>query len=167
MLDFDTIDLVDAQERITAWQKDQKEIKSNLPTGMGPFPALEIKAFTFHFKEMFELCLRMYNYNNPDQKININVEDINDNPLNAIRFYVGKKYPEDSNPFACLIAVPVHNFDPANSKGGEDLAVLPSAEAPSGSSIYDFSFPCPMTCANPGQSIMDQNSTYKTKTTAL
>jgi hypothetical protein len=159
--DINTITLVEAQTRIAAWQEDQRLIKGALPPSKGHSPALDIKAFTFDLKEMFEMCLRIYNHNSPGREIYVNIEDISDSPLNAIRFYLGKNEPTAQNSPACLIAVAVKDFatDNANPelRGGEDFLELPSIKPPIVSSIYDFSFPCPMTCANPTKGIMDQN----------
>lgn len=149
-----TISLDDAQQRITNWQGDQTLIKNalsqNLP--LRNSPVLNINAFTFDLADITDLIVRigLYNASTPPPA----------EPINGIRFYLGKvvtpTIPEP--PYSCLVAVGVSGFEPNENVGGDDIITLPSAHSKPPTleeSIFDFSYPCPTTCADPGKGIMD------------
>ncbi len=156
MSDF-TISQDDARVRINAWRKDQTDIKAallNYPN-LNNLPCLNIHAFTFTLTDLKQLCNRIDAFNN--QITNPPVV-----PIDAIRFYLGEKQPVDPNTpkYACLIPIAVQDFEPQNNNGGKDLLNLPvlgNENPPSPNAIYDFSFPCPSTCAEVNHSIMDGN----------
>lgn len=149
-----TITLDDAQQRVTNWQGDQALIRNalvqNLP--LHNSPVLNINAFTFDLADLTDLITRIALYNNSNPPIG--------DPINGIRFYLGKvvntTIPEP--PYSCLVAVGVSNFAPNENVGGNDIITLPSAHSKPPTleeSIFDFSYPCPTTCADPGKGIMD------------
>ena len=150
-----TINQQDAQSRILACRKDQTDIKAALQNdpNLNNLPCLNIHAFTFSLTDLKQLVNRIEAFNN--QVTNPPVV-----PIDAIRFYLGEKHPHDPNiaKYACLIPIAVQDFEPENNNGGKDLLNLPvlGNENPSSpNAIYDFSFPCPSTCAEVGHSIMD------------
>jgi len=150
-----TIDLIEAQTRIAAWQADQRQILKipGLPGGVDYAP-LYIKAFTFSTDDLLQLCEKIYSYNYPKANpVTLTGSDRED-PVDGIRFYIGRKSVEGTDEVeTCLIAVPVLGFDGEEGRGGGDAASLwDSREV---ATIYDFSYPCPATCAAQGQSIMD------------
>lgn len=149
-----TISLDDAQQRITNWQSDQSLIKNavlhDLP--LANSPVLNINAFTFDLADIRDLVNRidLYNITTPP----------GDASISGIRFYLGKvitpTMPEP--PYSCLVAVAVSGFRPNENVGGDDIITLPSAHSKPPTleeSIFDFSYPCPTTCADPGKGIMD------------
>lgn len=157
-----TISLEEAQTRIAAWKESQQTIleESGLPAE-GGLPPLRIKAFTFTTNDLFALCERIYNYNNPyEPKLNIMRSEL-EKPVDAMRFYVGNRMVDNVlKQEACLIAVPVVGFDLKTGSGGKDMVALPyfgggEVVVPT---IYDFSYPCPATCAIKGESIMDKKA---------
>jgi hypothetical protein len=141
-----TIPLAEAKTRITAWKTDQGNIQNELNhAGSSNLPCLTINAFTFELQDLTDLLVRIDAYNKVHQTDHVN----------AVRFYLGKSVPSlPEVPYACLVGVGVSNFSPVNNNGGEDILTLPPT---TDSSIYDFSFPCPSTCAEVGHSIMDQS----------
>lgn len=153
-----TIDRLEAQTRIAAWQTDQRQILKipGLPGGVDYAP-LYIKAFTFSTDDLLQLCEKIYHYNYPERHVTLTGSDRTDyRPVDGIRFYIGRKSVEGTDEVeTCLIAVPVLGFDGEKGQGGKDAVTLwDSGEV---ATIYDFSYPCPATCAAPGQSIMDGN----------
>lgn len=80
-----TISTPEAQTRITAWQTDQSNIQQALitQTNLNNLPCLTINAFTFELSDITDLLARINTYN-------IDIK-IGENPINAIRFYIGKK----------------------------------------------------------------------------
>ncbi len=157
------IGLEEAQKRISAWRKDQEDILKALDLpDYTYYSPLHIKALTFTTDDLFDLCEQIYNYNHQEgPKLSITrITEVD--PVNAIRFYIGKNEGDDpQRRGACLIAVPVTGFDAEKKKGGKDLIALPFAGAGEiiVPSIHDFSYPCPATCANRGESIMDKRVT--------
>jgi hypothetical protein len=124
-----TISLNEAQARIQLYQQSRGSINTN--------------AFTIRLSELTNLCNRaiQYDLQNPTPE----------DPINAIRFYLGAELV-NKEPVACLICVPVSGFEhdgqtPIN--GGADVLSLRlgSYKASDECDIYDFSFPCPTTCA--------------------
>jgi hypothetical protein len=154
------ISLEEAQKRISAWRKDQEDILKALDLpDYTYYSPLHIKALTFTTDDLFDLCEQIYNYNHQDGP-RLSITRITEaDPVNAIRFYIGKNEGDDpQRRGACLVAVPVTGFDAGNKKGGKDLIALPFGRmgeiiVPS---IHDFSYPCPATCANRGEGIMDK-----------
>ncbi len=149
-----TISLADAQERITNWQADQTMIKNALLQNppLHNSPVLDIHAFTFDLADLTDLMGRIAVYNTSTPPLGT--------PINGIRFYLGKvvntAVPEP--PYSCLVAVGVSDFAPNENVGGDDIIALPSAHSKPPTlveSIFDFSYPCPTTCADPGKGIMD------------
>lgn len=153
-----TILKYDAQDRIRHWKTHQTEIQSvllNQPNLINS-PCLQINAFTFKLDDLYKLFVRIHNHNNPSaQPLPPPSASNTTNPIKAIRFYLGLKEDPTNEipPYACMMAVPVENFNPMSFNGGADIVYLPQGSE--ASSIYDFSFPCPSTCAEVNQSIMD------------
>ncbi len=154
-----TITLEEAKKRCTEWNTDQKKIQTALldqPT-LHNLPVLTSEGFTFELADLFDLFIRIYKYNNPNKPNPIlPTEHTIKDPINAIRFYLGKEtfLERPISPIACLIGVAVTGFDSDANDGGQDVQDLPQTTIPPlKSSIYDFSFPCPGTCADSGTGI--------------
>ncbi|MDL5049612.1 hypothetical protein QQ054_26695 [Oscillatoria amoena NRMC-F 0135] len=158
-----TIQQTDAQERYTNWKDNQGNIMNALQNPNAPqvpgleySPVLSINSFTFKLQDLCELFERIYKYNNPGSTAVLHLAEstLAANPINAVRFYLGVENSPANN--ACLIGVAVTNCN-APGFGGADVTNLPvvNAQPTTETSIYDFSYPCPTTCADPGHSIMD------------
>lgn len=156
-----TLQLTDAQSRIERWQYDQGAIKNALASIPNPnplinSPVLSINAFTFELHDLCQLFERIFQYNNPGVPFQLHLADYSiNNPINAVRFYLGEKDPAD--PGACLIGVGVVDFQPPGLGGQDVISQLPviNNQPENETSIYDFSYPCPTTCPTPGQGIMN------------
>ncbi|MFN8243271.1 MAG: hypothetical protein U0X40_04370 [Ferruginibacter sp.] len=135
---------------------------------------LTMKAFTFALRDITDLLNRIRVYNGFEPIPNIEPVRQQD-PITGIRFYIGMKpnpafdpaFPVKPPYIPCLVFLPVTNFVGGRmeegiyiaSKPGEDLVSLPvlvtepvngaTMDIPleEGSALYDFSFPCPDTCA--------------------
>ena len=159
-----TITLEEAQKRTDAWKSDQAVLIDALggSTGAANLSPVNIHGFTFKLDDLFNLCIRIYNYNNPSTPIDVEPGIEIENPVNAIRFYLGKKADEmPGGAYGCLIGVGVKEFDPENQDGGKDVYDLPDFKTPVTSSIYDFSYPCPTTCAQKNFSLINHPKTNK------
>jgi hypothetical protein len=129
-----TITMEVAQGRIQTYNQN----KNNINTG----------AFTMRLSELANLCNRVVQYDLQSDTQN----PAPPTPVNAIRFYLGAEPDNFGNLAACLICVPVSGFvhDGQNSiNGGQDIFSLRlgSFANEEADAIYDFSFPCPTTCA--------------------
>lgn len=149
------IPVATASERITQWQNAQTVIQERIGIDFPVvFPVASIHAFTMRFTEIFNLCARIYNANCPNMPPITYFVPGDNVPLqyDAIRFYLGIR-PSDAFPGteACLMCNPVEGFESqGNILGGNDVASLPLLQGNNineVSAVYDFSFPCPMTCA--------------------
>jgi hypothetical protein len=140
----------EAIARITNWRQDQETLINALEGTPGHIhegmPMLHVKAFTFEYIELKELM----------RKIDLHNSDPSAPPISGLRLYLGVKVHPDEpvSPSPCLVAVGVANFDPNSSMGGDDVLKLATIDH-NNEGIYDFSYPCPATCANKGHSIMD------------
>src|SRR4051812_37301258 len=116
-----TITSAESGKRIAKWDSDRAAIKDHLEdVHLKDLPVLNINAFTFKLDEMFELCVRIYNANHPEQAPIVAPPSSQDDPINAIRFYPGIKEVLPNT--ACLIAVPVKCFQERSyDDGGEDI----------------------------------------------
>jgi hypothetical protein len=138
--DLYCIDLPEAQKRVRLWRAEQRNISEALAGTPGPInpdmmSIVTIKAFTFRYAEILDLVGKINHFN-------INGET----PISGLRFYLGIREAQDHLPAGpCLIAVAVNGYDPANSLGGQDILDL-DAESDR-YTIFDFSYPCPSTCA--------------------
>lgn len=154
-----TISLTDAQGRIQKWQEDQTNLRSALQGNpLVISPVVNMVSAAFHLDDLQQMVNDIYVFNGWEP-LPI-PEPIVTNPVNAVRFYFGKvEAGAPVPPYACLMAVAVTNFDYNGNNGGDDVIMLPvsGAHPDYQSSIYDFSYPCPPTCPNPGKSIMDYN----------
>lgn len=146
-----TISQTTADARIKHWRDDQQTIQNALANHpqYQNLPPLTINAFTFHYSDLFDLFNRIGEYNTSNNgaphKPIVPVTPTIENPINAIRFYLGVT-PTPEPPFSCLIAVGVTGFNISQNNGGTDVLSI----SPLGSSIYDFSYPCPTTCPQTG-----------------
>jgi hypothetical protein len=156
-----TISLETAQDRINNWKNDQNAIKATLEQTSSPMQnsvALSINAFSFKLRDLSELFERIYAYNNNGQAPDIHLSDHiagMQNPIDAVRFYVGEDVDAAGNAQVCLVGVSVVGFNAAGTQdGGSDFVNLPviNQQPASETSIYDFSYPCPTTCPNPPSS---------------
>lgn len=155
-----TISLADAQSRILNWGLDQATIKEY--TTLDNSPIVITESVAFHLNELKLILKEIEDYNGV--KASALPPVVIPNPINAIRFYFGKKIEQGIPvaPYACLIAVGVTGFNSAvePTNGGDDVIQLPELPVipvnnTLQSAIYDFSYPCPTTCPNPSKGIMD------------
>ena len=106
-----------------------------------------VKAFTVNLEELKEILY-----------------DLKDsNGANAVRFYIAEK-PVDPNPGSpitgfqeTLILVGVTGFDPENNIAGDDILDFVPKEGSAVSGCYDFTYPCPDTCATNSPLFNDLN----------
>lgn len=159
-----TIDLLEAQQRIQRWQDAQAAIRTALINSpqLVNSPVLTTKAFTFQWDDLAELMNRILLHNSPTTANLIPLSaDLQTTVANidAIRFYLNIDEIEGTPtaPFGSLISVAVSEFNPESNEGGNDeLQLLVSrGSGIEANAIYDFSYPCPATCPNPGHGIMD------------
>lgn len=152
-----TIELPDAEERIANWQNDQQNIQtalSNQPD-LNSLPPLIIQGFTIKFSDMYHFVTRVLAYNSGQTTVDgpITVPPPApgvQNPINAARFYLGIKNITELPipPQPSLMSVAVTGFDPIANAAGTNVLNLPvTNETPNATSIFDFSYPCPPTCA--------------------
>lgn len=157
-----TISLADAQSRILNWGIDQATIKEY--SSFDNAPVLITGSAAFHLDELKAILRLIEDYNGSEAPLVPPV--VISNPINAIRFYFGKKIEQGMPvaPYACLIAVAVSGFviSSVPNIGGTDIIELPQLPTiPINnilqSAIYDFSYPCPTTCPNPNKGITDSS----------
>ena len=140
-------------------QTDEKYDYANAPS------CLTMKAFTFALRDVTDLLNRISVYNGFEPISHTIPERLD--PVTGIRFYLGMKpnpaygpnMPTAPEYIPCLVFLPVVDFVPGRiedgiyvrSEAGKDLIRLPVINegdiAEESSALYDFSFPCPDTCA--------------------
>ena len=146
-----TIPLAEEKKRIINWQAEQISVQAALKEDHGSLinaVPLTAHAFTYHLEELRHLITLIAGYNDSENGAQ--------NPVNAVRFYLGKRSVQNNPAYSSpdLMAVAVAGFNPNYSEGGLDVINI-TPWAPDASGIFDFSYPCPTTCGNLKQSLLD------------